>query len=612
MVIRSEKMESEKGNPYLPSSIPPLVMEAFQGINTFTTRPGVDDKQCWWIDGFMPINERFLRTMYGPKLILANESAISFFAFANIGATPYCIIIHADGSIHALNTNTSAHTTIAPAGTIQNPSRLSTGISQYGSKYVLIVTQQTNGYFIWDGVTFYSPSGISPLITITNAGFGYTGTPTVTYTPSSGGGSGATFTAIMSAGSVIGITITNSGSGYTPPASPNPTGSLTFTGGGLVAGGTPAAAKISVMPTAIGGTGIETYQGRVWIINGAVLTFSAPGSVTDFTTTNGGGSITSTDSFLRVSYTGLVQTNGFLYLVADSSVSYISGVQTSGSPPVTVFTLLNADPEVGTPFPSTITTFGRSVIFANAFGVHINYGAAVTKVSDQLNGVYNTVPNFAGFIPSSAKAILFGIKVWMLLLPIIDPFTGQQVNKLLIWDGKKWWAASQGVNLIYIQYQEINSILTAWGTDGTNIYQLFTTPSTTLTKVVQSKLWDKPIGYQMIKTVGRFYGLVQYFSAANPQITVSIDNERGVSSSPVTITPNAFIVVVNASGAVIPVQNSANQLVAVVSSNVSIGVVFSTATGQQGALTGMTVTTQAQDMAIVSVMYQPEIGTGPG
>jgi hypothetical protein len=532
MAIRSEPMPNEKPNPYLPPGPPPLVMESFQGINTYTTRPGVDEKQCWWIDGFMPINEHYLRTLYGPQLALANDATISFFGFANIGATPYAIIIRSDGSVQSFNTNTSVLNTIAPAGTIQNPSRLTTNLSQYGSKYVLIVTQQTNGYFIWDGTTFYSPGGPAP-------------------------------------------------------------------GGGT-------------MPTAIGGTNIETYQGRVWIINGATLTFSAPGSAVDFTSLHGSGSVTSTDSFLRVNYIGLIQTNGFLYLIGDSSVSYISGVSTSGAPPVTVFTLLNADPEVGTPFPSTITTFGRSVIFANAFGVHINYGAAVTKVSDDLNGVFNTVPNFGGFIPSSAKAILFGIKVWMVLLPIIDPFTGQQVNKLMIWDGKKWWASGQGVNLIYIQYQEINSILTAWGTDGTNLYKLFSTPSSTLTKVVQSKLWAQPIGYQMVKTVGRFYGLAQYFSVNTPVLTVSIDNERGVSPNTVNVVPNIFIVVVNNTGAVIPVVNSLNHTVTVISSNFSIGVVFATAVGQQGSLLGMTVTTQAQDMAIVSLMFQPEIGTGPG
>jgi len=587
-------MENEKGTPYLPNAVPPLMMEQFQGVNTYTTRPGVDDKQCWWIDTFMPINERYLRTMYGPELAVTFSVPISFFDFANIGATPYCIVIGTDGSIRAVNTNTLTVSVIASAGTIQNPSRLTCDISQYGSQYVLIVTTQTNGYFIWDGTTFYSPGGVGPVVTITNGGSGYVTPPTVHFSSGS-----ATATATITNGTVTSIQITNSGSGYVSA----PT--LSFSPASTTA------ATVKLVPTAINGTGIETYQGRVWIINGPALTFSAPGSITDFSTGSAGGSVTSTDSFLRVSYINLVQTNGFLYLIADSSVSYISGVQVTGSPPVTVFTLLNADPEVGTPWPSTVTTFGRSVIFANSFGAHINYGAAVTKVSDPLNGVYNTVPNFAGLVPSSAKSIIFGIKVWMLLLPIVDPFTSQQTNKLLVWDGKKWWAATQGVNLIYIQHQEINSVLTAWGSDGSHLYQLFQTPSTSLTKVVQSRLWDKPIGYQMVKTIGRLYGITQFFSWTNPNLTVDIDNELGSSTNVVPITPTQ-VVVVNASGTVIPTQNASHAIVLVFSTSSGLVMIAPFAVGQNGHLVGMTATTTSPDMAIISLMIQPEIGVGPG
>jgi len=54
-------------NPYLPSGPPePLLFEEFQGINTATTRPGVDDKQMFWCDGFIPLGpRRYLRTLYG-------------------------------------------------------------------------------------------------------------------------------------------------------------------------------------------------------------------------------------------------------------------------------------------------------------------------------------------------------------------------------------------------------------------------------------------------------------------------------------------------------------------------------------------------------------------
>jgi hypothetical protein len=528
MPIRSRPIEPEKPNPYLNTPIPPLIMEQFQGIDTYTTRPGVDDKQCWWIDGFICLNERNLRTLYGPTLFKTFDDPIAFFDFANIGADPFVIVIHNNGKVTAVNTATGLTTVIAPAGTIQNPSVLNTDVTQYGSQYILIISTQTNGYFIWDGTTFWFPGDVAPFGT---------------------------------------------------------------------------------MPTGISGTGIETYQGRVWIINGADLTFSAPGSVVLFAS-GGGGSVTSTDSFLRVHYTALIQTNGFLYLIGDSSVSYISGVQTSGSPPVTIFTQLNADPEVGTAWPPTVTTFGRSIVFANAFGAHINYGAAVTKISDPLNGVYNTVPMFGGLIPSSAKSILFGIKVWMLLLPIIDPITAQQVNKLMIWDGKKWFASGQGIPLTYIQHQEIDSILTAWGTDGTNLYTLFTTPSNSYEKIVQSKFWDKPVGYQATKTVGRAYGMAKYYNFNHPNVLLYLDNENG-SAGPVTLVPPQVIPVINAAGHVIPTVNAMGEVIVVISSW-DIAPYAAQAIGQQGKVIGMTAKTFAEDMSIISLMFQPEIARVDG
>ena len=41
-------------------------------------------------------------------------------------------------------------------------------------------------------------------------------------------------------------------------------------------------------------------------------------------------------------------------------------------------------------------------------------------------------------------------------------------------------------------------------------------------------------------------------------------------------------------------------------------IIPATAIGQKGYLMGMTATTNAEDMAIISLMFQPEIGTGPG
>ena len=530
-MIQEQQPQADQPSQYLPAGPPdPLIFEAFEGINTATLRPGVDDKQAAWLDGFMPLGpNRNLRTMYGISTALYTAPGaltVAFFDFGNIGSTPYSILVQSDGSIVAINTTTAVATTIAAAGTIQNPSRVNVGFAQYGSKYILIVSKQTNGYFIWDGTTFFLP--------------------------------GASFLA-------------------------------------------------GTVPVGISGTAIEIYSGRVWIANGPTITFSVPGSVIDFSSGNGGGNFTSSDSFLRVGFTQLKQTNGFLYLIADSSVNYISGVQTSGSPLVTTFTNQNADPEVGTPWPSTVDVFNRNILFANAFGAQVSYGGAVTKISEMLDGVYNTVTNFGNIVPSAAKAIVFGKKIWILLLPIIDPVTGQQVNKLLMWNGKQWWASQQDVNLIYIQFQEINSVLTAWGTEGKSVYQLFAQPSVNFTKTAQTKLWDKPGGYQFTKWVTRLWGIVKYYSPLSPAISVAIDNETSSNTNPAIVVPNVatWLTV----GGLISTWVTAGLQVStwVAGGGTAYSILAPDGIAQVGVLTGFTVTTNAADMAIVSMMIHNEI-----
>jgi hypothetical protein len=522
-----------QNTPYTPKGVPdPLIFEDFEGINTATTRPGVDDKEAYWLDGFMPLGpKRNLRTLYGTSAILFSTGlGIAFFDFGNIGATPYMIVIRNDGAIIAINTITAAGSAIAGPGTIQNPSQLNVGIAQWGSQYIQIIAKQTNGYFIWDGTTIFTPGD-------------------------------------------------------------------SFSGG--------------TMPLGIGGTAIENYQGRVWIANGPTITFSAPGSVFNFSSAQGGGNFTSTDSFLRVQFTRLKQTNGFLYLIADSSINYISGVQTSGSPPVTTFTNQNADPETGSAWPDTVDVFNRNILFANAFGAHISYGGAVTKVSEKLDGVYNTVPNFGGIIPSAAKAIIFGKKVWILLLPIIDPITKQQVNKLFLWNQKIWWASQQDVPLTFIAFQEINSVLTAWGTDGNNVYQLFAQPSVNFVKRAVTRLWDKPGGYQMSKFVNRFWAIVQYFSALAPEVDISIDTEAGSTSIAAALVPN-IATWFTAGGLVATWFTAGGQPATWIATGGQFSVSTPAAVGQAGVLIGFTVTTSSADMSLVSAMIQPAIAGNRG
>lgn len=748
------KAQEPQENPFAPALPQPQIMENFGGINTSTTRAGVPDQQCYWIDGFMPVAPRNLRTLpgAGAQLRPAFNSTILFFGFYNISVAPYAVYFMSDGSVQTVNTTgTPVTTQILPPATIINPSITGVGFSQWGQQYLLIVANQTNGYWIWDGTLVYEAGSLSPIVTLTNPGLGYQTVPSVT--ASGGSGIGSVFAAQIANGVVTGVSIINPGAGYLagqlvslvfsggtaagsgasltaelarvagsgasitvsisaiavgpiygvssysivaggtgysayttisgPPsgffdpailipiitggvitgvsivgtgryegastagapvidngdyyvsgvsivaagAGYSDTASITSTGGGasiitqaafspVIAGGsissviitnggqygsnvaptlsvvdliTNAAATVELMPFGIQGTAIETYQGRAWIANGPTVYFGSPGSFTDFATSDGGGNFTSGDNFLKVSYVRLVNTNGFLYLVADSSMNYISGVTTSGSPPTTTFTNQNADPEIGTPYPASVLTRGRDIVLANSFGVHVSRGAALEKVSEALDGVWSSVANFGSLSQlSAAKATVFSKKIWMVLAQIVDPVSNTTANKLLIWNGKEWYASVQDFGpLTFIATQEINSVLTAWGTDGNVIKPLFGAASTGFQKVVQSRLWDEPGGYQFSKATGRFWSVWNYNVAGALNILADIDAVGINGANGTTFTNTSSYTISSPTGTgyfVTPPQ----------------------AVGQQGVLTGITLKTNEADVSLVSAMIQSD------
>lgn len=806
----------------------PLVFEQFAGLNTSTTRPGVPDEQAYWIDGFMPIAPRELRTLWGIGSALYTAGvagSIVSFDFYNIGRIPYAVVFINDGSAYQVATLTGTVINILPVGTIQGPTITNTGTSQYGQQYLIIVANQSNGYWVWDGSILYDAGSLGPGVILTNVGAGYVTPPIVTAT--GGHGTGATFVATINNGVVTNVAITNPGTGYlagdsvalvftggtasgsgasvsasvslhaggsgasvafiftkdpyytygydltsvsvvnagtgyspftviniigghvygsggavapvvvggsiasvnvvtvgiydgnfsfpTPSITDagfyfvsstsihnagsgyGPNKAITVSGGGLpqsqavlsglftsgslasvsiVSGGiygsitpaptvtvtdssTTATGYVILMPYGTQGTAVETYQGHVWVFNGPLKQWSAPGSVSDFSTADGGGSETSNASYLKVGYVEAVSTNGFLFEIGDSSMDYISGVQSTGTSVITTtFSENNCDPEIGSPYPAAVTTLGQDILVANSAGIFVSSGGAFVKRSEALDGVFNTVENFAGLQLSTAKATIFGKRVWMVLAPIIDPISGPPLQitngatssvsavlsfasvpitivpgqiaydvtnpaaiapgttvlstsvgavimsanavgngvsvgdnivfctqKLFMFNGRYWWASTQDVPLTFIAGQEINSTYTAWGTDGTHIYPLFSVPSTAFAKIAQSKLWDDP-GYEANKTTSRLWSMWQCFNTAGASITANVDTV-GIDTSGnqyTSTTPYGFSGPSAAGFYITPIQ----------------------AVAAQGIMRGMTFETNAADLALISAKLASE------
>ena len=436
-------------------------------------------------------------------------------------------------------------------------------------------------------------------LNVLSPGSGYVTPPIVKII---GDGTGAQAVAQISNGQVTGFVMQNYGSGYT------------YALVQLSGGNNAANATTEIMPFGISGTSIEVYNNQVFVSNGSAtaefppknrVIGSQPGSDSGFDPTQGAIAFQSNNAQLRVGYHSLIQTNGFLYLIGDSAVDQISGVQTtaSGTTSTTTFNVINVDPQIGTPWPSSVQLLNRDIVFANTLGVFVSYGGAVTKISDALDGFYSQGPiygNTANF--SSAVAQIFGRYVYMLLLPVFYQGTGVTLNTLLMWDGKRWWTSRQDAALTYISTQEINSLMTAWGTDGTSLFPLFAKPSIGFTKTAQSKLWAMP-GYDSTKLAMHLLGIINFYIEDEP-VNVSIDSEVGQNSAAAgTISPGFQWT--NNTGGTFSWTNGASPFVWSASGLVVFGP--QPVGGYVGRLSGMTVTTNSSDLALLSLKLIDQI-----
>lgn len=397
-------------------------------------------------------------------------------------------------------------------------------------------------------------------VTVTFGGVGYHTAPTVSF--SGGGGTGATATAHISGGQVTSVSVTDAGSGYTSAPTVNFSGGSPSTGasavasiggGGLsgitvtnpgfgythaavqIAGGNRAAsATVALMPFGVSGAELETFQSRVWIGNpavqsggvvapGGVFSVSAPGSLMDFATSDGGLIYVNSDRFLQTQYVNIRQSNGYLYVLGDGSVSVISSVSTTGSPLITTFNYQNVDPQAGLAWRDSIADFGRTIVFGNPTGIYGLYGGSVAKISKKLDQLFTNAifpPTANAITPSAAVATLFNVKHYMMLMTIHDPDLGEYRNVMATWNEKDWVLTSQGASLTYIGTQKVSSVLYAWGTDGTKIYPLFNQPSATLTKRLDTKFYGGDDLF-MIKQVDSIYAMAQDNSTGHSGVSLS-------------------------------------------------------------------------------------------
>jgi len=173
------------------------------------------------------------------------------------------------------------------------------------------------------------------------------------------------------------------------------------------------------------GTTIAVFAGRVWIAHRRTLTWTGTVGYNDTNPANAAGDTTVTDADLVHEITALRALNNYLYIFGDQSVKFIGNVTIANPPAGTVgvstteFQIVTLTSDVGCPFPMSILSYNRLVMFCNISGVWAIIGASVQKVSDDLDGLFIRV-DFSQE-PSAALNDINNIHCYLLLLKYDDP-----------------------------------------------------------------------------------------------------------------------------------------------------------------------------------------------
>lgn len=636
------------------------VVKNFKGVNTQASRTAIDTDEFAWLENVMPVGFGNMRVLSNITTYLNSGNApwlhtcTAFFS-ANINNNDYIFAFQNDGSCQYYNITGTSFGTVAAARAF---SVSGVRIAQWRDDRVMIL-DPAKGLYSWDatnlvgiastlggsinaigitaagsgytsgalvtipapasggiqatatatvtgnavtGITITNPgsgytSGVSVTITpvgagsgatvvasvlsfatgvvavtMTSGGGGYTSAPTVGF--SGGGGSAAAGTAIISGGQVIGVVMTNNGTGYTS----NPT--VSFSGGG----GSGAAA--TGYATTNANVDVSSFSGRVWVAQGRTVFYSAAGLYNDFTSVSA-GNVVLYDTTLHQNISALLAANNFLYVFGSDSINVFSDVriQTGGS---SIFTNTNVSASVGTKRVNTIMPYFRSVLFLNDYGVYALVGATTSKLSSQLDGIFPLI-DFTQPV-TAGQVLLYGSLCAAFSFTYNDPINGARAIQAVFFD-KRWFFTSQDS----VKY--FTSVInTLWGTDGTSLFTLYTSP-TAANVTIQSALW--PMADPIRDKQALKVGVEATFTVSNG-FSITIDSEYGASPAYVMGLTNW----INNSGGIIPWTNNSSAVIGWANTGYQL---YKSDAQQYGKYLGLTLTASSSSFVLNTLELEYEL-----
>jgi hypothetical protein len=408
-----------------------------------------------------------------------------------------------------------------------------------------IIVSTVGGGGTITGITLPAGGSYPGPLTSTLVATGPTGTVV-----SGGSGTGATFTVTIS---TLGITILTRGTGYTGAPfyqdliSTNVAQNrFNFTSSGV-----------------IGGIGIATYAGRVWIALNRTIYFTDINSYNSFG--GAGGFFTINDSYLHANITVIFAANNYLYICGDTSIDALSNVTITLG--VTSFSRINITASVGTSSPASVFAYYRGIVFFNVSGIYLLAGATPEKISEKISGIINNAVTGFSTIAQvyGAQVLVRGELCAAMQFVVSDTFSQLNVTTvrvlMVLYFRGRWWVYTflpldtGGLFTTAMASISNQGVMTMFGFRvgalGVTLYQLMPGPVSApglSAWLLKTKLYDA--GAPMLEKQSLNAAIAgQWANLGTSGVTINVDSELATAScvqSPLAGNPANYGLVVSA------------------------------------------------------------------
>jgi len=369
--------------------------------------------------------------------------------------------------------------------------------------------------------------------------------------------------------------------------------------------------------TTIAGTGVPTsgsdiavYAGRVWVVSGRVLSFSAAdgytttdqaGGTSSWASANGSSFVNLTDSTIRNDVKRLFATAEYLYIFAASSINIISDVRVPAgvTPPSPIFTNTNINALIGAVDPLSVVAFGRSILFSNRYGFFQLNGVQVKRLSEDIDQTFNQI-DFSQAI-SAGTCVMSNILIACFLFKWNDPASATARTVIGCNFDNKWYLSFQVASMTLVSTGFLNNVPTLFGFAGNKLYRLFDDANASIATRAETALWDGDDS-TLTKQAIRF-GIELTLGASASGFMFGVDNEQGFGGSNGLSTVVSPVTWVNNSGGVVTFVN--NSALPVTFYSVSYTAAYSAA-DQYGKYLGETLTGTAAGYVLSALILEYE------